>query len=574
MTARVATLGAVLASALLVSCPMAERATSGAIRAGSPSPAPGQAVVPPAVPHAARRSREEHPVFVLQPTVQQLGASERGSWPAPTPDELADLGATLPGGAPAAASSAAPAPSVPGGADQLLDQDPRRGMLHAVGPAEGLDPDRVLAATAKETFVYSRPDWKSRRLGYLRAGAVVARGAEPVGHSGCSQGWYAVAPQGYVCVGKMATLDVGDPVVQAEHTRADRHAALPYRYGESRFPTPPLYTRVPTKKQQLDTEPDLARHPDLRARAWKDAPFGPVPAVLADGRPAPTFSGYGRDASVVSTGNALVKSGFAFLDFFEAGGRRWGLTTDLDVMPLDKLRPVEPSSFHGLVLDRTTTLPVVFVRSRGAWLYDGGPDHGLKQARQIAYREALPISGKSARIGGARFLETTSGQWLRDDHLVRVDPMKHRPGWASPGRTWIDVSILKQALIAYEGTTPVYVTLVSTGADGLGDPEETHSTVRGVFLIHTKHISVTMSGDEADDEFDLRDVPYVQYFKDGYALHAAYWHDAFGIPRSHGCVNLAPIDARWLFDWTDPPVPDGWHGAMSLHDGTLVSIHP
>ncbi|HEX7672087.1 MAG TPA: L,D-transpeptidase, partial [Polyangiaceae bacterium] len=72
---------------------------------------------------------------------------------------------------------------------------------------------------------------------------------------------------------------------------------------------------------------------------------------------------------------------------------------------------------------------------------------------------------------------------------------------------------------------------------------------------------------------DLRDVPYVQYFKEGYALHAAYWHDAFGTPRSHGCVNLSPLDARWLFSWTEPSVPSAWHGAMSNH-GTLVSIHP
>ncbi len=535
MTARIATLGAVLASALLVSCPMAEQASSGPIRAGSPSPAPGQSV---AIPPAPRTAKSEHPVFVLQPTVEQLDASQRGSWPAPTPEQLAQLGTT---------------------------------SQQAV--ADGLDPDRVLAATAKEAFVYSRPDWKSRRLGYLRAGAVVGRSAEPVGHAECHEGWYRIDPQGYVCVGKVATLDVNDPVVQAARTRPDRQAALPYLYGESRFPTPPFYTRVPTQKEQLDTEPYLARHPDLRARGWDDAPYAPVPAFLDGGKPVPAYSGESRYPGV-SSGNALVKSGFAFLDFFEENGRRWGLTTDLDVMPLDRLRPVEPSSFHGLALDRTTTLPVVFVRARGAWLYDGDPEHGLSQARQIAYREALPISGKTARIGSTHYLETTSGQWLIDDHLVRVDPMKNRPGWASPGRTWIDVSILKQALVAYEGTTPVYVTLVSTGKDGLGDPEKTHSTVRGVFLIHTKHVSITMSGDEADDEFDLRDVPYVQYFKDGYALHAAYWHDAFGIPRSHGCVNLAPIDARWLFDWTDPPVPPRWHGAMSLRDGTLVSIHP
>ena len=51
-----------------------------------------------------------------------------------------------------------------------------------------------------------------------------------------------------------------------------------------------------------------------------------------------------------------------------------------------------------------------------------------------------------------------------------------------------------------------------------------------------------------DLSFELRDVPYVQYFHEGYALHAAYWHDRFGIPRSHGCINLSPDNASWYFN--------------------------
>jgi len=116
--------------------------------------------------------------------------------------------------------------------------------------------------------------------------------------------------------------------------------------------------------------------------------------------------------------------------------------------------------------------------------------------------------------------------------------------------------------------------LVSTGADGLGDPKKTHSTMQGVFRIHTKHISVTMDGDEVGDEFDLRDVPFVQYFTEGYALHAAYWHDDFGTPRSHGCVNLAPRDASFLFGWTTPEVPKEWHAGLSTKSGTVVYTHP
>jgi len=76
--------------------------------------------------------------------------------------------------------------------------------------------------------------------------------------------------------------------------------------------------------------------------------------------------------------------------------------------------------------------------------------------------------------------------------------------------------------------------------------------------------------------FQLRDVPYIQYFESAYALHAAYWHDVFGTPRSHGCVNLAPVDAHRVFLWTDPPVPEGWHAINTgeeMGEGTTVIIH-
>jgi lipoprotein-anchoring transpeptidase ErfK/SrfK len=70
-----------------------------------------------------------------------------------------------------------------------------------------------------------------------------------------------------------------------------------------------------------------------------------------------------------------------------------------------------------------------------------------------------------------------------------------------------------------------------------------------------------MNGDEAGDEFELRDVPFVQYFTDRFALHGAHWHDDFGTQRSYGCINLAPIDAAWLFNWTSPEVPGPSHAA-------------
>ncbi len=445
----------------------------------------------------------------------------------------------------------------------LLDRDR--------GPERLIDPARALVAIAAETYVYAEPRFGSRKLGYLRAGARVTRAAQAASRRGCPEGFYPISPEGFVCVGKTASLDPEHPVARAAQVRANREREMPYVYGMSRFPPPPLYTRVPTRQERAQVEAGLGAAP--RATGWEDVPVDPIPDFLQDGRGAPSLAGY-RHTSL-HLGRAVARSGFSLLSVFQADGRSYGLTADLKIVPIDRLRRIVPSKFHGVELREGQGLPLVFVLQRGAQLWQGDPSGaGLKPLRPLEYREAVSITGERRQLGSASWLRTVSGDWLRDEGLVRLDAPQGRPSWAKGDRSWIDVSISKQALVAYVGERPVYATLVSTGAGGLGDPEKTHATPQGRFLIHTKHVSATMDSDEVGDEFDLRDVPYVQYFKDGYAFHTAYWHDAFGKPKSHGCINLAPEDARWLFHWSDPPVPSAWHGASSLRDGTLVNIHP
>ena len=94
-----------------------------------------------------------------------------------------------------------------------------------------------------------------------------------------------------------------------------------------------------------------------------------------------------------------------------------------------------------------------------------------------------------------------------------------------------------------------------------------------MWKVQAKHVSATMTGDQVENDYELQDVPYVQYFQGGYALHAAFWHEKFGTPVSHGCVNLSPKDAAWVFEWTLPEVPTQWHGAEANGEGTLIFIH-
>ncbi|MBC7262465.1 MAG: L,D-transpeptidase, partial [Chloroflexi bacterium] len=132
------------------------------------------------------------------------------------------------------------------------------------------------------------------------------------------------------------------------------------------------------------------------------------------------------------------------------------------------------------------------------------------------------------------------------------------------GEKWIEVELSTQTLIAYEGNVEVFRALVSTGTAQT-------PTVTGRFRIYRKLLSQTMAG----PGYVQPNVPYVMYFYGAYSLHGTYWHNDFGRPRSHGCVNLRVQDAKWLFEWTDPPLPPGasevWDTTRSA--GTLVVIH-
>jgi lipoprotein-anchoring transpeptidase ErfK/SrfK len=103
---------------------------------------------------------------------------------------------------------------------------------------------------------------------------------------------------------------------------------------------------------------------------------------------------------------------------------------------------------------------------------------------------------------------------------------------------WIDIDLSDQRLVAYVGTVPVYAIWISTGVPR-------YPTVKGQFRIYRKLTSTTMAG----PGYHLPGVPWTMYYDRSYAIHGTYWHNNFGHPMSHGCVNLPIPDAKWLFDW-------------------------
>ncbi len=137
------------------------------------------------------------------------------------------------------------------------------------------------------------------------------------------------------------------------------------------------------------------------------------------------------------------------------------------------------------------------------------------------------------------------------------------------GEKWIDVDLSTQTVMAMEGDNEAFRMLASTG--------KWAPTPTGEYRIWIKLRYTKMSGGKKENNtyYYLPNVPYVMYFYQGYGLHGAYWHNNFGQPMSHGCVNLSIADAEKLFYWADPMMTeDEWTvKATAENPGTRVVVH-
>ncbi|PWB50858.1 MAG: hypothetical protein C3F13_15210 [Anaerolineales bacterium] len=122
----------------------------------------------------------------------------------------------------------------------------------------------------------------------------------------------------------------------------------------------------------------------------------------------------------------------------------------------------------------------------------------------------------------------------------------------------IVIDVTRQTLSCFEGDTEVYYCRVSTGAkyDMYGNAVDKWSTPLGSFLVSRKFISLQMSGGTTGAPYDLPGIGWASLFATGgVAIHATVWHNEFGTPKSHGCVNTLPEDAKWIFRWSLPQIP-------------------
>lgn len=388
-------------------------------------------------------------------------------------------------------------------------------LIPAAGATESLGGFTQAAEITEPTVpLYAAPDGK-RVVGYTGVGNRLP--ARKVEGTGCAGGWYEVSGDAYLCAGDGAQLEPRDAhrvVLSAQaRKRIPRvERANPYKYGKARRAAP-LLARVPTAEelQRLDA----------------GAPPEGLVAQVLDG----TYL-----LSLVDSVSVQLRKGSAAFYQTLAGG----------YVRAQDVKPFPRPPMHGEHLGKRVRLPLAFA-AKVTPLYC--VDHEEPTPCGLAEKHARFHAGDEVVRQGRRFL-------LVRDHLmaprenVRVARAIPRPKGVLRGEKWVHIDLAEQTLVAYAGDTPVFATLVSSGKAG-------HDTPDGLFQVRRAFLTKVMNGKDEDGPYSVQEVPWTMYFHGNYALHGAYWHDVFGGTRSHGCVNLPTVDARWLFYWTRP-LPEGW----------------
>lgn len=555
--------------------------------------------------------RRSAPLPLTALSALALGASLAACGRTPPPGDGDKTSGTAPGspvvtGSPTLPDELKPKPSAP--VSQTDAGAPAAPKEHA-GP--------WLAITSPAAAVYSVREFDTKaKLGYVRNGGRVPVEDKPSTSKNCSSGWYTVVGGGYVC-GNLGTTDLNHPQVKFAIKAPSFEDVLPYPYARNAKNGTPLYRSVPSREQMIKYEPYLAEAKAKRAKEEKErkeaaakaddeqpnesaVPSADTRAASLPSEPALSDADGGApaegDAGTDTTpwwqrddakdklheitldklkedsddilAMRMVTGFYVAVDkTFSWNGRTWYKSTKGLIGPADRFWLTTGSKFQGVELGGAWSLPV-------AWVYGGrktAPSYEIdvdtkktKPAKAVDVFTALQLTGQELEIGGIKYSEIKGGAWIKNIH-VRVTRPGAPPKDLGPNERWVDVNLSQQTLVVFEGARPIYATLISSGKKS-PDKDKDHSTPTGQWRIREKHVTTTMDGDGSaagDLPYSIEDVPYVAYFHQSYALHGAFWHRNFGVQMSHGCVNLAPLDAKWVFSHTDPPLPSGWHGAWA-----------
>jgi len=517
------------------------------------------------------------------PAAQPTGSVPTGS--VPTGSVLA---VAVPAEHPPATTAASAAPSalpVPEVRNAKIDAP-----LTASGPIESKpEDDRPrLYAPAGLVRIFDKPHRDAPVIGAVRAGQSVAMKDSTLTPERklnreylCDEGWYPVEPRGFVCVGggDHATRDGDDPrVVAAMAALPDVSADYPFHYGVS--VGAPQYRRIPTAAEQRDKEKDLDAYL-AKPTEPDDEKGGTVDRTPAGHPPSAAMLRYSETTNqpLVDEKDAYAGMKVSWTQEFDANGRTWLLTPDMTILPKDKIRQKPLPNLKGIDLraNPSMKLPLAYFWTEDTPKFRLGADGKLTEtAEKFARHSFVRTSLKQMRgPHGLVYWNVDDDAWVAYNTVSIIKKAEYIAPHIGPHDKWVEVRVTWGYLIAYEGQEPVYATAISPGMDGIAN--SAYSTARGKHYVQWKLLSGDMSGRDKGADWYVQEVPWVQYYRDNFALHGAWWHNDFGRPKSHGCINVSPPDAHHLFGWMDPPMPDGWYAVSPyapVAKSTMIHIRP
>lgn len=418
---------------------------------------------------------------------------------------------------------------------------------------------RSVAPNKAESAIYVEPGKIESRRGSAQPGARLPLFGTRRG-PGCQGRWLNVGPLAWMC------SDVAD-------------------YSGEEPTSPALGTRPWSKSGTANDDHSRPHRPGT-------ADLPPIEPVSStdDGLPYRYYFA-GRDGAYgfANLASALddapdqeLEPGFAvaLLDEKSAHGERWGKTKKGRWVAMRELTPARANLFHGELIEDADKdkIGIAWVIADRASVFSTESTDKASGSQRLRFEKVRVYEEKQVRkdqIAVRVSADKDAPQWMRARDLSRPHPAAPPPEVnLEANERWIDVDLKEQALVAYEGKKPIFATIISSGK---GPPGSEFATHPGTFRIWVKVFTTKMDNldkDEVDRHYAIEDVPWVQFFDKAIALHGAFWHRDFGRVHSHGCVNMAPLDARWLFAFTSPHLPMGWTAVLptKMEQGAVVRV--
>jgi lipoprotein-anchoring transpeptidase ErfK/SrfK len=207
------------------------------------------------------------------------------------------------------------------------------------------------------------------------------------------------------------------------------------------------------------------------------------------------------------------------------------------------------------------------------------PDPSSPVRYRLYYSMVLNVNEVVAGTDGATWYrvedENAVVMYAPGEAFRLLTPEEIEPFAPTDAEKTIRVNLERQDLSAIEGGVEVYYCRIASGYSYTEKGERIWNTPIGQNWTWRKMVSRHMSGGDLVSGYDLPGVGWAILFSgSGAAVHSTYWHNDFGTPRSRGCINVLPEDAKWLFRWSNPPVPYKPGDVESLfpHPGTPVIV--